>query len=128
VPAVIAGLVVGSGLIVAFGLAFYPPNAMVLIDNDINPLRTANTERIIEILWNNATFVERYKDQYITLFAIGERSQSSNCAFGSCALVYMQSESGFLYAYVDHVNGKVTGIAEIEPFGVPLGEVLGDRN
>jgi hypothetical protein len=106
--AVIAGLVVGSVFVAAFAVQFYPSNNAVLIDKDAYQLPKANTERILEIIENNATIVKHYKHKYLTLFAISERHQAGdNCPFGSCARVLIDAQSGFVHIGVNYEKGFV---------------------
>jgi hypothetical protein len=108
VPAVIAGLVAGSVLIVTLGVAFYPANSTMLIDENTSPLRTAKTERTLEIIENNATIVEHYKKKFLSIFHVTDRFEAGeNCPFGSCARVLADSESGFLHIYVNYEKGIV---------------------
>jgi hypothetical protein len=109
VPAVIAGLVAGSGLIVAFGVAFYPPNNNVLFDAMPYTVYRQHGNEILQIIENNATIVEHYKDNYLSVFHITERFEAGeNCPFGSCARVLADSESGYLHIYVNYEKGFVS--------------------
>ena len=135
VPAVIAGLVVGSSMIVSFGVAFYPANSTMLIDENTSPLRTANTERALEIVENNATIVEHYKKKYLSVFHVTDRFEAGeNCPFGSCARVFAQSQSGYLNIYVNYERGFVSTCFEqrfnaiYDCAGERLGELQNDQN
>lgn len=112
-PAVIAGLVVGSVFVAAFAVQFYPPNDRVLIDKVLTPLDRDHTRQIIDVMANNATIAEQYKKQYLILFHISERHQGNeNCPFGSCANVFIQTQSGYLFVYVNYDTKRVVAFAE----------------
>jgi hypothetical protein len=112
-PEVIAGLVVGSGMIVVFSVAFHPLSSTMLIDENTSPLRTANTDRALEIIENNTTIVEHYKKKFLSVFHVTDRFEAGeNCPFGSCARVFAQSQSGYLSVYVNYESGYVAACFE----------------
>lgn len=111
--AVMAGMLSGSVFVVAFGFAFYPPSDHLVLDKIEAPLDRGHTRQIIEIIENNATIAELYKKQYLILFHISERHQGNeNCPFGSCANVFIQTQSGYLFVYVNYDTNRVVAFAE----------------
>ena len=110
--AVISGFVVGSVFVAAFAVQFYPPDDKVLLDDIRAPLDRGHTSQIVATIENNEELRAQYKNQYLVLFHISERHQGKNCPFGSCASIYIQTQTGFLIVDVDFVKNQVVGFAE----------------